>query len=244
MAFISKRRRKDFRNAHVVKPFFTELNSVTVGHGLSHIITLSIRIKAIEPNNQFIWLLLLKVRLTTNGIAKHPIRIFNRSRTTRNNRTAMWIFLIAVKPYSAISIAQITRVAHVFRTSFYRHYQQKDNVLKDYLQRLYNDIIKDIQTNHLTTLRQQLQLYLTFFKNNPRTLAILLSAGFEGILLDEQTKYLKSLLAVTHPDLKLNPYAISYQSGGIFMLLVWWVKQDYQTPLSVLLNYVTKHLNL
>jgi hypothetical protein len=42
----------------------------------------------------------------------------------------------------------------------------------------------------------------------------------------------------------LPDYAIAYQSGGIYMLLIWWVKQDYATPLEDLINYAEKHIML
>ncbi len=152
--------------------------------------------------------------------------------------------LLQNKTYSEISIAEITRLAQVSRTSFYRHYKEKNDVLKEYLERLYANFIADIQNNHLTTLSQQLSAYLGFFQKNPAILAILLNAGFEGILINEQTIYLKKLLTIVHPELKLADYAIAYQSGGIFMILAWWVKQNYRTPLSELIAYVEKHLNI
>ena len=73
---------------------------------------------------------------------------------------------------------------------------------------------------------------------------LLLAAGPEGNLLNFQTQYLSKLLKVYHPDLHLTDYTISYQSGGIYMLLVWWVKQNYQTYLDILIDYAQKHIML
>ena len=72
----------------------------------------------------------------------------------------------------------------------------------------------------------------------------LLDAGFEGSLLNLQTRYLRKLFTVYHPNLNLPDYAIAYQSGSIYMLLVWWVKQDYVTPLAELTAYAEKHIML
>ena len=72
----------------------------------------------------------------------------------------------------------------------------------------------------------------------------LLAAGLEGSLLNFQTQYLNKLLKVYHPDLHLTDHAISYQSGGIYMLLVWWAKQNYQTDLDILIDYAQKHIML
>ena len=108
----------------------------------------------------------------------------------------------------------------------------------------YKKFIVDINEHKLKTLTKQLIAYLTFFKENPKVMKILLDAGFEGSLLNFQTRYLKKLLGVYHPDLNLPDYAVAYQSGGIYMLLTWRVKHDYQTPLEDLINYAEKHIML
>lgn len=130
--------------------------------------------------------------------------------------------LLQKKPYAEISIAEITRKADVSRTSFYRNYENKDFKVADWA----------------------VDRLLNFFKENPSTMKTLLDAGFEGSLLNLQTRYLRKLFTVYHPDLNLPDYAIAYQSGSIYMLLVWWVKQDYVTPLAELTAYAEKHIML
>lgn len=150
--------------------------------------------------------------------------------------------LLTKKPYAEISIAEITRKAEVSRTSFYRNYENKDAVLAQFLASQYQKFIDDINNHHIKTLKDQLTTYLEFFKNNPQLMKSLLATGLEGNLLNFQTEYLNKLIKAYHPDLHLTDYAISYQSGGIYMLLVWWVKQDYATPLTELIDYAVKHI--
>lgn len=149
--------------------------------------------------------------------------------------------LLTKKPYAEISIAEITRKAEVSRTSFYRNYENKDAVLAQFLAKQYQKFIDDINSHQIKTLKDQLTIYLEFFKKNPQLMKSLLAAGLEGNLLNFQTRYLKKLLKAYHPDLDLSDYAIAYQSGGIYMILVWWVKQDYRTSLEELINYAQKH---
>ena len=73
---------------------------------------------------------------------------------------------------------------------------------------------------------------------------VLLKAGFEGELLNQQTAYLHRLLIEYHPELDLSDYAISYQSGGIYMLLVWWVNDDFTAPVELLVDYARRHIML
>lgn len=167
-----------------------------------------------------------------------------KSRRTQEHIEKALFNLLEKKPYADISIAEITRKADVSRTSFYRNYVQKDEVIAQFLANQYNQFITDINQHNLRTFKEQLTAYLEFFKQNPELMKLLLNAGFEGELLNLQTQYLKKLLAVYHSDLHLPDYAIAYQSGGIYMLLVWWVKQNYATPLVELIDYAEKHIML
>lgn len=112
--------------------------------------------------------------------------------------------------------------------------------MKKFLANQYQKFTDDITEHKLKSLSEQLVVYLTFFQKNPEIMKTLLEDG----LLNLQTRYLKKLLKVYYPDLHLTDYAIAYQSGGIYMLLVWWVKQGYRTSLAELVDYIEKHIML
>lgn len=102
--------------------------------------------------------------------------------------------LLQKKPYAEISIAEITRKADVSRTSFYRNYENKDSVMIKFLANQYQKFTDDITEHKLKSLTEQLTVYLNFFKENPNIMKTLLDAGFEGGLLNLQTRYLKNCL--------------------------------------------------
>lgn len=155
---------------------------------------------------------------------------------------AMFSLLTTIS-YDQISVAEIAKEADVSRTAFYRNYDQKDDVLKKFIDEQYQSFIADIEKNKLLTLMEELKTYLSYFKRNPHLMEILLNAGFEGVLLNQQTIYLKKLIQTRHPELQLPDYAFSFQSGGIYMTLVWWVREDhYQTSVDTLVQYIQKHL--
>ncbi len=60
--------------------------------------------------------------------------------------------LLQKKPYTEISIAEITRKAKVSRTSFYRNYDQKDEVIAQFLFNQYHNFIA-IMTKKMKSLR-------------------------------------------------------------------------------------------
>lgn len=67
------------------------------------------------------------------------------------------------KPYAEISTAEITRKAEVSRASFYRNYENKDDVLSQFLANQYQKFINDLHKHQVHTLKDQLAIYLEFF---------------------------------------------------------------------------------
>lgn len=68
----------------------------------------------------------------------------------RVQRTRKWLqeallSLLADKPFSKISVAEITTKAQVSRPTFYLHYRTKEEVLEDYLDSIYRDFMDDMQ---------------------------------------------------------------------------------------------------
>ena len=59
--------------------------------------------------------------------------------------------LLQKKPYAEISIAEITRKANVSRTSFYRNYENKDDVLSQFLANQYQKFIDDLHKHQIHT---------------------------------------------------------------------------------------------
>ena len=81
------------------------------------------------------------------------------------------IALIREQPYQNIEIQAITERANTARVTFYRHYASKDELLLDYLERLYQDLNKTISVVSYGQLLDQ---------ENPPSLSL-----FELIALDK-----------------------------------------------------------
>ncbi len=68
----------------------------------------------------------------------------------RVRRTRKWLqeallSLMLEKPFTRISIAEITDQAQVSRPTFYLHYRNKEEVLEDYLDSMYKNFMDDMQ---------------------------------------------------------------------------------------------------
>lgn len=62
-------------DAEVVEPFLGDLLTGTIDDPFLDVVPLGIRVEAVDPDDRFVWLLLLEVRLTVDRPGKHPIGV-------------------------------------------------------------------------------------------------------------------------------------------------------------------------
>ena len=149
------------------------------------------------------------------------------------------IDLMAVKTYDSISIMEIVEKANVGRSTFYAHYQTKDDLLKNGFER-----ILDLTLNHIilrknekkllvdaTMLFQHANSHYHLFKN------LMWGSGFEILTKDELTIFSKKLqqrLSQFFPDenkLAVPMNVLSFfLSSNLLILLKWWL--DNKMPYS------------
>jgi AcrR family transcriptional regulator len=161
-----------------------------------------------------------------------------RSQRTQQALMDALIALLAVKPYDEISITDIIERANVGRSTFYAHYQTKDDLLKSGFERVLDILIQQINTK----ADQGLQLDTTLFFRHAqghyeifRTLVW--GSGFEVLTKDGHAalsaKFLESfkllLSGRAEPSMPLE--VVSYtMAGTLLILLKWWL--DHKMPYS------------
>jgi len=162
-----------------------------------------------------------------------------RSQRTQQALMDALIALLAVKHYDEISINDIIDRANVGRSTFYAHYQTKDDLLKSGFERVLDMLIHHIQFNEVD---QDLQLDTTsLFRHAQghyelyRTLVW--GSGFEILTKDGlaalSAKFQESLtlLLSGKPEPSIPLAVLSYSMAGMLLLLLkWWL--DNKMPYS------------
>ena len=162
-----------------------------------------------------------------------------RSQRTQQALMDALIALLAVKRYDEISINDIIDRANVGRSTFYAHYQAKDDLLKSGFERVLDMLIHHISFSETD---QGLQLDTTpFFRHAKghyelyRTLVW--GSGFEVLTKDGHaalsSKFEESfaLLLSGRPEPSIPLAVLSYSMAGtLLILLKWWL--DNRMPYS------------
>jgi len=158
-----------------------------------------------------------------------------RTQRTRQTLSHALIALIQEKRYEAITVQDICDRANVGRSTFYAHYQDKDNLLASNFQQVMENLgsqiewINDQFTFPVAPLFRHVQEHHHLYK------ALVWGGGFDVLLRAGQQQWraqIETHLAALLPQgntLAIPPeVVIAYLAGALQTLLLWWL--DWKMP--------------
>ncbi|MDR1894763.1 MAG: TetR/AcrR family transcriptional regulator [Spirochaetales bacterium] len=157
-------------------------------------------------------------------------------------RTKRWIFealmaLLDKKPYQEIGISDITEKAGVARTSFYRHYASKDDILIQYMSVNFTGIILTMKEYSRQGALETMTALFRFLQENSEVAEKLLRNDLEHILfsfVDSCEVFFLDLDidkdSLSQEENLLFQYSIKYQFGGVFRMAMYWLKNHMPLP--------------
>lgn len=137
------------------------------------------------------------------------------------------LMLMAQKPYDEITIGEITAKAGVNRSTYYRNFSSKDEVVKFYFSQIIYHHIEHIPT-HPVSLEEYLLGMFTHYYQYKTALLLIHNAKLTHLILD----VLNETFSELHTDESTeNRYAVFYHTGGIYNNFVLWFSNDMrETP--------------
>ena len=147
-----------------------------------------------------------------------------------------------------ISVAELSEHAQIARRTFYRYYHSKEQVLTNYLDRLIQDYITELQTAKLTNFEDLVNLFFQYWSQYTEPLKILQDANLLVFILQRSYDKLPAAYTtvmapwhVTDSNQRQITYDSRFITGGLYNIFDEWLKTDYQTmPVNEL---VTTTLN-
>lgn len=169
-----------------------------------------------------------------------------RQQKTRSAIFTAFSGLLAEKSYSKITVQEIIDSANVGRTTFYAHFETKDDLLKSLCEELFVHIINSaIDCTHTHGLYSQQSApesvfchLLEHLKENDNNIIGLLSCESSEIFLRYFRESLNGLVRSQLLNQNLGSSAeipedflINHISGSFVEMVLWWIKgRMKQTP--------------
>lgn len=144
------------------------------------------------------------------------------------------IKLMDQKDFKDIKITEIAQKAGVSRMTYYRTYDSKEDILIQYFKDQAQQVLLAISEHPEYNTNEIFCLYFSFFKEHAHLMEYLYKAG----LLKEVMQRFLSFVAEAYeksnahsPEDPHKAYAISFISGGLFLLLLHWIEHGLmETP--------------
>jgi AcrR family transcriptional regulator len=153
--------------------------------------------------------------------------------------------LVAEKGYDAVTVEDITSRANLGRTTFYLHYQDKEDLLLEGLE------------EKLVSLGNEISKYKLVFWFRERN-ALLIRSIFDTVKDNQEVfqiatreqsnklydRFYNTFLHAINKIMEDSPwgqkfvqrlpvsveYVVEYFSGSIWASILWWAKEDFKTP--------------
>ena len=169
-----------------------------------------------------------------------------RQQKTRTAIFSAFTSLLAEKSYGKITVQEIIDAANVGRTTFYAHFETKDDLLKELCEELFGHIIGSAMdcthTHGLYSDRNAPESVfchlLQHLQENDKNIMALLSCESSEIFLRFFKDSLNELVRsqFINQNRKANTdipqdYLINHISGSFVEMVLWWIKgHRKQTP--------------
>lgn len=132
--------------------------------------------------------------------------------------------LMGQKPYSEITISEITKKAGVSRISYYRNYSSKEDIIRSYIDFAFENFMKsslELPDKNLYSFVLRIFQYSADFH---KFVLHLDQAGLTNILLERIDHFTKLCLNVNEDNMT-QLYTAHMVAGALFHILVEWMKR-------------------
>ncbi len=161
-----------------------------------------------------------------------------RQKKTRDAVFSAFSVLAARKSYNKITVQEIIDAANVGRTTFYRHFETKDALLRALCEKLFGHIVGSaMDSSHTHGLYSDgsvpesvfLHLLQHLEENDSNILGLLSSESSDIFLrffkdsLNDLVRLHVAAQKLPHPDVPQD-FLVNHISGSFVEMVLWWIK--------------------
>ncbi|MDO5852429.1 MAG: TetR/AcrR family transcriptional regulator [Methanobacteriaceae archaeon] len=148
---------------------------------------------------------------------------------TKEKITQSLITLLQEKEYNEITIKEITNKAEVNRSTYYRNFKSKEDIIIFNLNKIMKEYTNTYKTIKEKNYENYLKIIFETFYNYKEFLLTIYKKEQIYLLQEVLNKHFKNKLNQT--ENKLKKYHIYYHIGGIYNFIICWLENDMKdTP--------------
>lgn len=172
---------------------------------------------------------------------KEDIRIHN----TKQFVYEAFAKLIKKFDYNQITISMIIKKSGIGRTTFYRHFYTKDDIIINKLKSETLEMVKLLYNSFDLTIynkdiSDKIKLFFHFWDRNPEIIDVIIMLDKTQILYTVWPSLLIQMFSVLNIAIESNAskqYTSYFALGGLTSLLIQWFKNDRRESAA----YISKH---
>ena len=144
--------------------------------------------------------------------------------------------LLERKPYSAITVQEIIDEANIGRSTFYAHFETRDDLLYSLCGEIFHHVFTDLlpqedDTPDCRNLELKLGHILYHLKENRVNVCGIIAADGDGLFMAYFKQYLTQLFSrytVLFPQDVPEDFLIHHLAGSFAETIKWWVAHDME----------------
>ena len=160
--------------------------------------------------------------------------MISRKHSTKDYITIALYYLMSKYDYDSITVTDICSKARVSRMSFYRYFNNKEDIFINYCDERFEEFFASIKEKHVEDMMSFLVEIFLFLKKYARQVTVLKKAHKENLIVEKFTDY--GTYLAKHIDLTIdnNPMAnriiAAFLAGGTANILLLWFELGLDVP--------------
>ena len=160
--------------------------------------------------------------------------MINRKHSTKDYITIALYYLMSKYDYDSITVTDICSKARVSRMSFYRYFNNKEDIFINYCDERFEEFFASLkEKENLDILTFLIEIFV-FLKKYARQVTILKRARKENLLVEKFTDYgaylANHMALTTENNLINNRIVAAFLAGGIANVLLLWFELGLDLP--------------
>lgn len=135
--------------------------------------------------------------------------------------------LMQEKKFDKISVGELCEAAGVSRMTYYRSYNNKEDILLQHLDECFAMYLADLPVQDFFGVALS---FFQFWQGQERAFLIaVVRSGLSAQLMDKFHGYLDQIIPQMVSE-EVQPFVKSFLAGGLYKMLMDWMKTGTQTP--------------